>query len=285
MKLPSEKAGLTRVLTALVGVACVIPIVMLGGGWFNSLVALLAFAGLRELVVAARRSVAPIMPEAAYPALAWTLAWLWQSTHADLWNSEAVDSRVLRLITGALLLVPIALLARAVWRFGTRKPASLASVGLTHLAVSYCGLFAFLMLLRALPTHGMTLFWMLLLGVWAGDTLAYYGGKMFGRAKLTSLSPGKTRIGLVIGIVAAFIVAFAIAMSARWNLGDKIALAAIIACCAPLGDLAESLWKRELEVKDMGKSLPGHGGVLDRCDSLLFAALPVYFYALWRIIA
>lgn len=294
MKSPADKSGMTRVVTALIGVACILPIVIQGGAWFNALIALLAFAALRELVVAARRSAAPIMPEAAYPALAWVLVWLWQST--GLWSAQpgAAPGTVLTsdpatallnlaLVIAALFLVPVALLARAVWRFGKARPASLASVGLTHLAISYCGLFAFLMLLRAVPLHGPRLFWMLLLGVWAGDTLAYYGGKMVGKVRLTPLSPGKTREGALIGFAASFVVALAIASSGPWMLVDKVAFALLIALFAPLGDLAESLWKRELEVKDMGNSLPGHGGVLDRCDSLLFAVVPVFFYAILRL--
>jgi phosphatidate cytidylyltransferase len=284
MKFSPKNAGTMRVWTALLGIACVVPIVLRGGAWFNALVVLLAFAGLRELIVAARRSAAPVMPEVAYPALAWLITWLWQGTNPNLWAGDRASFQSLLLMTASLFMVPLALLVRAVWRFGGRKPASLASVGLTQLAVSYCALFAFLMLLRALPTHGRALFFMLLLGVWAGDTLAYYGGKMFGRRPLTALSPNKTREGALVGILAAVVVALAVAFNQPWQLADKIVLAVLIAVFAPLGDLAESLWKRELEIKDLGKTLPGHGGILDRCDSLLFAALPVYFFAIWRMI-
>ena len=285
MKIANGNAGMTRIVTAVIGIACVVPIVIMGGTWFNSVVVLLAFAGLRELVVAARRSSSPIMPEAAYPALAWVLAWLWRSADAHVWRGDADALRALLLITASLFFVPVGLMIRALWRFNSAKPASIASVGLTYLAVNYCGLFTFLILLRALPTHGANLFWMLLLGVWVGDTLAYFGGKKFGKHKLTTLSPGKTREGAIIGAVTSFAVAFAIAIISSWQIGDAVVLAAIIALFAPVGDLAESLWKREFEVKDMGATLPGHGGVLDRCDSLLFTALPVYFYAVLRIIA
>ncbi|HEX8552047.1 MAG TPA: phosphatidate cytidylyltransferase [Abditibacteriaceae bacterium] len=294
MKLPTDAetgepkpgdAKIARVLTAIVGMALVVPVVWIGGTAFNALASLLAVAGLRELVVAARRSASPLVPEVVYPALGLLLVAHWQSSRA--WGGDSVAQHTLMLIAASNFLIPMALLGRAVWKFGSKRPISLASVALSHLAVNYCGLFAFIMLLRGLPNdYGMRLFWLVLLGVWAGDTLAYYGGKLFGRHKLTPLSPGKTREGALCGIAATLVVCLCIAWA--WPLPfqwwDKIAVAALVALFAPLGDLAESLLKRELDVKDLGRALPGHGGILDRCDSLLFAALPVYFYALWRIL-
>ena len=290
MKLPDEKTGtpnakLARVLTAIVGIALVVPIFVLGGAWFNALAILLAFAGLRELAVAARVAGVRLVPEIAYPALAWSLWALWQS--AGAWGDTRESSRVLMIVAAALFAVPVALLARAVFRFAGRKPASLASVALSQFAVFYCALFGFVMLLRALPApYGASLFWLAILGVWAGDIMAYYGGKLFGRRKLSSLSPGKTWEGLWCGVAASLVVCLAVSWSwaAPFEWRDKIVLACLVAFFAPLGDLAESFLKRELDVKDLGRALPGHGGILDRCDSLLFAALPVYFYAIWQIV-
>jgi phosphatidate cytidylyltransferase len=195
---------------------------------------------------------------------------------AELW-------RGLLLLNIALLAMGPLLLVRAVFRFGSALPASLGSVGLTALAVGYTSLFAFLPLLLAVPRYGTVLLWAVLLGVWAGDSAAYFAGRAWGRNGLTPLSPGKTRTGTFWGAVAAFVAAFFVT-SGSLHLFDRAALGIIIAVVAPLGDLAQSFWKRELKVKDLGNLLPGHGGILDRCDSLIFAAFAAFVYTVWRIL-
>jgi phosphatidate cytidylyltransferase len=99
---------------------------------------------------------------------------------------------------------------------------------------------------------------------------------------LTPLSPGKSVEGALAGALATVIVCSAVAALAGGVLWYGTLLGAVIAVAAPLGDLVESFWKRELGVKDLGTLLPGHGGVLDRCDSLLFAAPVIYFLDIWR---
>jgi phosphatidate cytidylyltransferase len=154
---------------------------------------------------------------------------------------------------------------------------------MTCLAIFYTALFAFLPLLAQLPQRrGAWMIWLLLLGVWSGDTVAYYAGRKFGRHKLTPLSPGKRVEGALAGALATVIVCSAVAALAGGVLWYGTLLGAVIAVAAPLGDLVESFWKRELGVKDLGTLLPGHGGVLDRCDSLLFAAPVIYFLDIWR---
>ena len=129
------------------------------------------------------------------------------------------------------------------------------------------------------PELGPALLWLTLLAVWSGDTVAYFAGRKFGKEKLTPLSPGKTWEGAVAGLVATICVSVPVARLLDIEPRHGLALGVLIALAAPLGDLAESFWKRELGVKDLGGCLPGHGGVLDRCDSLLFAVFAVYLYA------
>jgi len=267
-----------RVLTALIA----IPIVALVVWWQDGLLVfpvavVLALISLRELQVAARSHGTPLVGEVAYPVLLLIMGVLWcfrtgRVTLATVLTTEAQ----------LLWLVPIGLLIWAVVLYPSRRRISLASVALTPLAIYYVGLFAFLPSLRALA-HGHELIWLTLLGVWTGDTAAYYVGRAWGRHKLTPLSPGKTREGALASLLATVVTCTSVAIATQLGWQHGIALGLLIGVAAPLGDLAESFWKRELGVKDLGSILPGHGGVLDRCDSLLFAAFVTYIYALWRL--
>jgi len=124
-----------------------------------------------------------------------------------------------------------------------------------------------------------TLF-IVVIGVIANDMAAYFTGTAMGRTPLRDwISPAKSVEGLIGGTIGTFIAVVLVGMqSTTWNsFGDWILLALVISVMAPLGDLAESMFKRNLNVKDFGTVLRGHGGVLDRFDSLLFV-LPAAYY-------
>ena len=151
-------------------------------------------------------------------------------------------------------------------------------------AVAYPGVLgAHFVLLRLLP-EGQTWLLVLLAGTFATDTGAYAAGRLFGKHPLApSISPGKTREGAVGGLIAGALAALA----ATRLLDDppKAVLVAAIAVVLPLlaeaGDLLESAIKRRLEVKDMSTLLPGHGGVMDRLDSLLATGPALYWLLHW----
>jgi phosphatidate cytidylyltransferase len=117
--------------------------------------------------------------------------------------------------------------------------------------------------------------------VFGGDTAAYYAGKAWGRRKLyPSVSPGKTWEGAAAGVLGTLL---GVAVFRAWLVpdlawGHVVALGLVAALVGQLGDLCESLLKRGVGVKDSGGLLPGHGGLLDRLDSLLFVAPVVYYY-------
>jgi phosphatidate cytidylyltransferase len=117
--------------------------------------------------------------------------------------------------------------------------------------------------------------------IWAGDTGAYYGGRALGRHPLLiRVSPKKTMEGAVVGLVASVVAGTAIG---TWRLGlpwiHIAEISLVVAAVGQVGDLAESALKRSAGVKDSSSILPGHGGILDRLDSLLFAA-PAFFWLL-----
>ncbi|MEI6895898.1 MAG: phosphatidate cytidylyltransferase [Psychromonas sp.] len=134
--------------------------------------------------------------------------------------------------------------------------------------------------------YGSALLFFVFILVWAADTGAYFCGKFFGKHKLApNVSPGKTIEGFIGGVVSAMLVAF-IASIAFEIPSEKLMLffaaSLITTLVSALGDLSESIFKREANIKDSGNLLPGHGGILDRIDSLT-AAVPIFTltYLVW----
>jgi phosphatidate cytidylyltransferase len=177
------------------------------------------------------------------------------------------------------------LLAVLLWGLAARGPGErpLAAVAVTVLAVAYtAGLPAFLLAIRHSGFErrswaGAWLVFFPLVVTWVVDTAAMFGGRAIGGPKLApTVSPGKTRSGSVAGVLGGLVVAplFAWLVFPRVGLGiplwQLVAIAGVLGVIGQAGDLAESLFKREAGVKDSSDLIPGHGGVLDRLDSLYF---------------
>jgi phosphatidate cytidylyltransferase len=172
------------------------------------------------------------------------------------------------------------LFATLAFAFVFKGSVSAASVGVTLLGVVWIAVgLAHALLMRDLDEHGVLAIYTVILAVWAGDAGAYFIGLLFGRHKLApTVSPGKTWEGLAAGTVATIAVTFiALYKQDFLTIPESLALGAVIAVAAPLGDLFESAIKRDVEVKDSGRLLGGHGGVLDRIDALLFAWVAAYY--------
>eukprot|EP00892_Ulva_mutabilis_P006530 jgi/Ulvmu1/4249/UM192_0009.1 len=114
----------------------------------------------------------------------------------------------------------------------------------------------------------------------ASDVGAYFVGKNFGRTKLSAISPGKTVEGAVGGLLSSVAVAVGLSALVRWPATPLTAAAfgGVVCCASVLGDLIESVLKRDAGLKDSGTLIPGHGGILDRFDSYVFTGAVVYFY-------
>jgi phosphatidate cytidylyltransferase len=130
------------------------------------------------------------------------------------------------------------------------------------------------------PLHGDGLVIDVLVATFVGDTCAYFGGRWYGRTPLAPLiSPNKTLEGLVAGVLGGTLAFWAAGLYQDWLTGPHaLLMGALVALAAPVGDLFESMIKRDLEVKDTGRLFGAHGGVLDRLDAVLFT-IPVAYFA------
>jgi phosphatidate cytidylyltransferase len=252
----------SRILVAAVGLPAVLGLVWLGGWWLWVLAAAAGLIALHEFYGMAR----PLRPLvlAGYAGL--VLLLLGVQLGGPIW-----------MIGGFLTTIALAFLLKGISE--TRQSLTVA-VATTTLGVAWVGFgLAYILLLRDIPHHGRLAVFTVLLAVFAADTLAYLTGLMIGRHKMAPvLSPGKTWEGLVASTITAILVAFfALYHQHFLTVGEALALGAAVAVAAPVGDLFESAVKRDLNVKDSGRLLGGHGGVLDRLDAHLFAAIAAYY--------
>ncbi len=252
----------SRIVVVLAGAPVVLGAVYLGGWYLFALLAIAALLALHEFYRMAR----PLRPLvlAGYGGVAAALV------GARLGGVEWMLGGFLATILLAFLFFLIA---------STRAPATVSISG-TLSGAAWIGFgLAFLLVLRALPEHGRLAALTVLLVVWADDSVAYLVGRALGRHKFSpTLSPAKTWEGFVAGTAAAVFVAFVCMYKQDFlTVGESIALGAVLAVAGALGDLFESALKRDMQVKDSGRLLAGHGGVLDRVDAFLFAIPAAYF--------
>jgi phosphatidate cytidylyltransferase len=157
--------------------------------------------------------------------------------------------------------------------------AATVAVGGTLIGVWWVGLaFAHAELLRRLP-HGGGIVIDVLVGTFLGDTGAYLGGRLFGRRPLApQISPNKTVEGLFCGMLVAILAVFVAGLYQTWlTQGGALLLGLAVAVLGPVGDLFESLVKREAGMKDAGNLFGAHGGALDRLDAVIFTIVAAYY--------
>jgi phosphatidate cytidylyltransferase len=252
----------SRILVGAVLLPAVFGLVYLGGWWLWLLALVAALVALHELY----RMTRPLRPLVLAGYAGTVLALLGAQLGGVTW-----------MIAGFLTTLALAFVLKGV--SDTRR-SLLVAIGTTVLGVGWIALgLGHMLLLRAIPEHGRLAVFTILLAVFASDACAYFTGLVLGRHKLApTLSPGKTWEGLAGGTIAAVLVPFfALYHQDFLTVGEAIALGVVIAVVAPLGDLFESALKRDMNVKDTGRLLAGHGGMLDRIDALLFASLGSYY--------
>ncbi len=257
-----------RVASAAVGIPVIVLLIWAGGGWYagaSSLIILIAayefqtphHGGVTPLALLAA-GLAAALPAGAFVGLDWVV-WF------------TVGGVLIPLAWVTLRADPAAALDDWTWAV-----AGLLYVGL---------LGSHFVLLRGL-SNGRDWVYLAVFGTFATDTTAYFVGRAIGRRRLApSISPGKTVEGTLGGLAGGFaaVVLANLLPGIRLEAALIVPLAVVLPIAAVLGDLAESILKRGMRVKDAGHVIPGHGGFLDRLDSLLFTVPVVYYFVIWVV--
>lgn len=267
-------SGISRILVALVGIPVFVAAVIYGSYYFLALVLAMTLIGLHELLSMCRSK--QMMPQEA-PVFAFGigLVVLFYTGHTE-WVLPA--------------LMAFGVLTLTIELFRNNGSAALNLAG-TYWCIGYAGmLMASILLLRFISPSseyaGAQLVFLVFLSIWACDTFAYYGGRLLGKRKFFErVSPKKTWEGAIAGFFGGFAGVYAIRLCYEWagipfilTLPQTLTIGFFAGTLGQIGDLAESLIKRDAQVKDSGALLPGHGGVLDRFDSMMFVAPATYLY-------
>ncbi len=253
-----------RILTAVVGLPLLTAIIWFGEPWFTILIAVMAALGSWELYRMARHSkIQPII----YFGIAWVLL-LVISPHCPYPLTTPF------LITSAIVISLIWLL------FRSPREQAFTNWAWTMAGILYIGwMLSYWVELRNLESGKALVFWAMFT-TFANDTGAFLVGRAWGRHALApSISAGKTWEGAIGGLVASVAASLIISLifPLPFNYWQVALLGCAISLFAQFGDLVESLIKRNTGVKDAGKLMPGHGGILDRLDSLIFTGVVVYY--------
>jgi phosphatidate cytidylyltransferase len=249
-----------RIVTGVILALLAVLVIMNGGLVFFFLLAALALVGLHEFFRLAKR-YRPL-PLSGFVGVAAIMYMAWFQSPAAMLGALALA--VFLVAASAMLVGP--------------RPGISVRVSITLLGVLYLALgFGHLLLLRRLE-DGLVIALTVVFGTWAGDTIAYFTGRFFGSTPMfPKLSPKKTWEGFAGGAIGTVLLVVFIGLYTVLTPVESLLLGAVIAVTGPAGDLFESLMKRDGQIKDSGRGLPGHGGVLDRFDALMWTSVASYY--------
>ncbi|MBN1188714.1 MAG: phosphatidate cytidylyltransferase [Dehalococcoidales bacterium] len=266
-----------RVITSLIGIPIVVALVWFNTPipWFTLLAVGWGLGGVHEFYNLVKRSkeISPLV----YFGLLWSLLLIISPHIGSIPHFNGISSCSLFLTAGVIISLLLLL-----WRNG--KEQAFSAWAWTVAGVLYIGwLLSNLVALRMLE-DGRGWVFLAILSTFASDSSAYFAGRALGKHKLAPyISPKKSWEGTAAGIAGAIacstILAYLFGLPVSW--WKIVILGALLSMTGQLGDLVKSLFKRNMAVKDSGNILPGHGGFLDRMDSLAFAGVIVYYFVLF----
>jgi len=261
-----------RIVTALWGIPILVAVIWFGEPWFTILIALSGLLAAFEFYkMVALSKVRPL----TYLGLIWVLLFI-LSPHFNYGFLKPL------LLTSGVVISLVWLLLRP------QKEEAFSSWGWTIAGIFYIGwLLSYLVELSL--EGGRNWIFFALFTTFAFDIAAFFVGRALGRHRLAPrISPSKTWEGAIGGIFGAIAVSLFFTISTPLGLplgyGQAVLLGLLVSVFGQLGDLTESLLKRNMGVKDSGKLMPGHGGMLDRIDSVVFTGIVVYYYVLWAVL-
>lgn len=251
-----------RIITAIIALAIVIPVALYGNWLFNIFAFALATIGLYELI-----RMKNLIQHRPAIILGFVLLWLMLlKVDTPLFSSLSITKE------NTIVFLIMVLLAYTVL---SKNTFTFEDVSFVVFSTMYIGLgFFYLMELRVM---GLDYLFFVFLIIWATDSGAYFFGRAIGKHKLwPAISPNKTVEGALGGVVSAIIIAiiFQYFQGFDYHITYIMIIAILVSISGQIGDLVASAIKRHFNVKDSGKIMPGHGGVLDRLDSMIFV-LPI----------
>ncbi|HID08092.1 MAG TPA: hypothetical protein EYP10_13215 [Armatimonadetes bacterium] len=274
-----------RIAIALIGVPIAIILTAIGGAWLTCALTIIAIVGLWELYSTLAPLKVELVKETALPC---ACAFLWLT----YLSSNSLDT----LFIGWSVICFVLIFATLIYQMmhpqrEHGKGWRITNVGITIFSTLYVALLSFAILLREMPGEvkspwlpdiamplGARLLLFTIAISWLTDASAYFGGRWVGKRPLAMwISPGKTIEGAILGWLIGTGVSCIVGVGLGLQYQHAAVIAAILAFTGQVGDLCESIIKRDLGVKDFSSFIPGHGGILDRFDSLLINLPLAYF--------
>lgn len=275
-----------RLVSASIGLPILLTAVWLGLPWYSAFIFIVAMAAALEMM-----RLAGILQSKL--CLAFTLiltAFFITGAHTRALTGEPYSLQIpfldfLDFINFEYVMLAACYIAASRLAFDAGMMRELGFVTALRICIYVGGFLSYAVLLRGLD-QGMEWTLLALIAVMATDTTAFLVGRAIGKTPLApNISPGKTREGAAAGFLGAIAATTgaALVMGLGVIIWEALILGAIVGVMAQLGDLVESRIKRNAEVKDSGWLIPGHGGILDRIDSIVFALPAVYYFVIWEI--